>query len=75
MKEGKSEFSLAKILEFCGIKDKRMQLKENEVVQEGSPHNGLEDAKLEAECLSRILYGKNMFNEFEGDAVPRYLER
>jgi len=66
---------LAKILEFCGIEDKRMQLKENEVVQEGSPHNGLEDAKLEAECLSRILYGKKILPEFESNEIPDFLRQ
>jgi len=75
MINGKSTFSLAKILEFCGIEDKRIHLKEGEVIQEGSPHNGLEDAKLEAECLSRILYGKIMFEEFREFAVPEYLVR
>jgi DNA polymerase III epsilon subunit-like protein len=73
--EGKSTFNLSKVLEFCGIEDKRIRLKETEVVKEGNPHNGLEDAKLEAECLSRILYGKGLLPEFESFEVPEYLRR
>lgn len=75
MKNGMSWFGLAKILDFCGIEDKRIHLSGTSVVKTGKPHNGLEDAKLEAECLSRILYGKNMFNDFKEFDVPEYLKK
>ena len=75
IEEGKNIFSLAKILEMCGMRDERVQMKENEVVKEGKPHNALEDAKLEAECLSRILYGKNVFPEFRNFPVPKFLKK
>lgn len=68
-----SIFGLSKILEFCGIEDKRMNLENNQNAKEGNPHNGLEDAKLEAECLSRILYGKGLLKEFKGFEIPDYL--
>ena len=75
IEEGKSMMNLPKVIEFCGMKDKRIQLKDNKVVQEGSPHNGLEDAKIEAECLSRILYGKNLILEYKEVVIPKYLIR
>jgi len=73
IEEGKSKMNLPTVIEFCGLKDNRIQLKENEIVKEGAPHNGLEDAKLEAECLSRILYGKNLIREYKDSPVPEYL--
>ena len=45
-----------------------------EVVKEGKPHNGLDDAMLEAECLSRIVYGKNLLEKFLRSDVPKYLQ-
>ena len=74
IEDGKSKLNLAKVLEFCGMKDNRIQLKDKEVIKEGTPHNGLEDAKLEAECLSRIIYGKGLFKEFDNFKVPEYLK-
>lgn len=74
MEEEKSKMNLSTIIEFCGLKDERVKLKDKEVVKEGKPHNGLEDAKLEAECLSRILYGKNLIDEYENFSIPEYLK-
>ncbi len=73
IEKGKSQMNLPKVLEFCGISDKRIQIKDGEVIKEGSSHNALEDAKLEAECFSRIVYGKNLFKEFEKFPLPDYL--
>ena len=75
IEEGKSSFNLSKVLEFCGMEDKRIRLKDKEVIKNGSPHNGLEDAKLEAECLSRILYGKGLFAEYGKFNIPNYLKK
>ncbi len=72
--EGKSKMNLPTIIEFCGLKDNRIQLKENEVVKDGESHNGLVDAKLEAECLSRILYGKNLIQNYKDFPIPEYLK-
>ena len=66
--------NLPKVIEFCGMKDTRIQMKDGKVVQEGTAHNGLDDAKLEAECLSRILYGQNLFRECSHFSVPDYLK-
>lgn len=75
MREGKSEMNLPKVIEFCGMKDNRIQLKDKEIVKEGKPHNALEDAKLEAECFSRIVYGRILFSEFKKFPVPDYLKK
>ncbi len=74
IKEGKSDFGLSKVLEFCGIIDERRAMKEGKLVKEGKPHNALEDAKLTAECFSRIVYGKNLLKEYAKFAVPNYLK-
>lgn len=34
------------------------------------PHNALGDAKLEGECVSRLLYGENLFEEFAQYPIP-----
>jgi DNA polymerase III epsilon subunit-like protein len=71
--EGKSKMNLSAVMDFCGMKDKRIKIKENQVAVEGTPHNGLEDAKIEAECISRILYGKPLLPEFKDFPIPEYL--
>jgi DNA polymerase-3 subunit epsilon len=50
------------IIKFCGMKDERKF------------HNALEDAKLTAECFSRIFYGKNMIKEYDRFKIPNYLK-
>lgn len=54
-KELRSGMNFPKIMELCGMQDDRIQLKDGGVIKEGKPHNALEDAKLEAECLRRLL--------------------
>ena len=63
IKDNKSDFGLSNILKFVGMKDER------------GAHNGLEDAKLEAECFSRLLYGKGLLKEFEQFPIPDYLKK
>ncbi len=70
-----STMNLKSILEFCGLPDKRIQIVDGEVVQEGNPHNALEDAKLTAECFSRIIKGENLFEEYSQYPVPDYLSQ
>lgn len=36
-------------------------------------HNALEDALLEAEAFSRLIYGKNLLPEYQSFSVPTYL--
>lgn len=72
---GKSAMNLSSIIKFCGLRDNRRLVEEGSILKEGNPHNGLEDAKLEAECLSRILYGKGLFDKFKEFEVPGYLKK
>ncbi len=62
-KEGISDFGLRKTLKFVGMDDNR------------NGHNALEDAKLEAECFSRLVYGKNLLEEFKEFEIPDYLKK
>ncbi|MFH1608109.1 MAG: 3'-5' exonuclease [archaeon] len=67
--------NLSNVLKFCGIKDRRVKVDPRKgIVEEGTPHNALEDAKLTAECFSRLMYGKNLFPEFNKFEVPKHLE-
>lgn len=56
--DGLSALSLGRIMEYLGV-----------LVVRGK-HNALEDAKLTAECLSRIIYKKNLILEYERFKVP-----
>lgn len=74
IKEDKSGMGLDSVLEFCGIKDERRRIdRKGVLVKEGKPHNALEDAKLEAEAFSRLVYGKNLLPEFSKFKIPEYL--
>src|SRR3989338_7646839 len=53
----------------------KIKMKDGEVEKEGSPHNALEDAKLIAECFSRIICGKQLLKEFSKYKIPEYLRR
>jgi len=68
------KMSLKEILNFCGIPDERIHVKENEI-SKGKPHNALEDCKLEGECISRIKFGKNLFPEYAKFPVPEVLKK
>ena len=59
---GMSAMNLSKILEFCGIKDRRKE------------HNALEDCRLEGEALYRAGFGKNLFPEYAKFKIPDYLK-
>ena len=61
--ERKSAMDLTATLEFCGMKDERKK------------HNALEDVRLEAECFSRLLYGRNIFREYTKFPIPQYLKQ
>ena len=59
--KGKINFGLKKTLIFVGMEDPRKE------------HNALEDAKLTAECFSRLVYGKNLLSEYSKFKLPDYL--
>lgn len=73
--DGHSDMGLGNILHFCGMKDTRMKMEKGQVIRKGVPHNALEDAKLTAECFSRILYGKNIFKEYKKFPIPKHLRK
>jgi len=62
LNNGWSAMGLSKIATFCGLKDERKE------------HTGIEDAKFEAEMLNRILFGKNLLNEYSKFEIPNYLK-
>ncbi len=66
---------LRNILKLCGIEDERRSVREDKISREGKPHNALEDAKLTAECFSRLVYGKNLFPEYAKFKIPGELTK
>ncbi len=44
------------------------------LIEEPRPHNALTGAKFEAEVFSRILFGKNLLEEFKDFPVPEFLQ-
>ena len=62
IQEGKSKMDLSKVLNLCGLQDNR------------EAHNALEDAKLEAECFSRLVYSKPLLEEFKQFPIPENLK-
>lgn len=75
LSKGHSDMNLEKISKFCGVKmDQRIQI-EGDVIKGGKPHNAFEDAKITAECFSRIFYGKNLLDEYVKFPVPDYLKK
>jgi len=60
--DNKSDMGLSNILGFVGMFDNRQA------------HNALEDAKLTAECFSRLIYNKNLLKEYSQFSIPNYLK-
>ncbi|MCK4647842.1 hypothetical protein KAT24_02845 [Candidatus Pacearchaeota archaeon] len=73
--DGHSDMNLKGVLNFCGIPDQRKQVDDGNVSKEGTPHNALEDCKLEGECYSRLEYGKNLFPEYSKYKIPEVLKK
>lgn len=63
LSSGESNLSLDKTLQGVGLEPRK------------GPHNALDDAKLEAEALSRLIYGKALLREYMKQEVPAYLRR
>lgn len=72
---GISDMDLKRVLEFCGIPDERREMQEEEIQIQGKSHNALEDCKLEAEAFSRLINGKNLFQEYSQYPIPDYLKK
>jgi len=58
LKNKHSALNLARILEYVGLSNIDV------------PHHALEDAKLTAECISRLLYNKPLLEEFKLVPIP-----
>lgn len=58
LKNKHSALNLARILDYVGLTNMEV------------PHHALEDAKLTAECISRLLYNKPLFDEFKLVPIP-----
>ena len=71
-----SDMGLNNVLKFCGMEDPRRRIgHDGKRIKEGKAHNALEDAKLEAECFFRLIYGKNLLPEFKQFPIPDYLKK
>jgi len=70
-----SDMNLGRIIEFVGMKDERIKMRNSEVAEEGKPHNALEDSKLTAECFSRLVYGKKLFGGYDKFEIPEVLKK
>jgi len=62
IRENQSDMGLSNILSFVGMKDNR------------GAHNALEDARLTAECFSRMVYGRGLLEEYSKFQMPSYLK-
>lgn len=63
-KDNYSHMNLKNVLKFCGFPD-----------DPRGNHNALEDAKLAAECFTRLTDGKNLFPEYTQFEVPEVLRK
>lgn len=70
-----SKMGLPQILNFCGLEDERMEMRDSKIAKDGRPHNVLEDCKLTAECFYRLIFGKNLFPKYSGYKIPKELEK
>jgi DNA polymerase III epsilon subunit-like protein len=62
LKDGFSDLNSDFIMKYVGIPP------------EPKPHRAINGARYEAEALSRLIYGRGMFEEFAGYAIPGYLQ-
>lgn len=61
IKNEKTDLNTDSILKYVGLPE------------EPKPHNALIGAKMEAEAMSRLIYGKLLLKEFEKHNIPNYL--
>lgn len=61
--EGRSALNLDRVLQYVGIPE------------EPKPHNALTGAKVSAEALLRIIYGKKLLSDFEKYELPEILKK
>jgi DNA polymerase III epsilon subunit-like protein len=61
MKDNRADITSDVVFKYCGL------------TKEPYPHNALMGAKMEAESISRMMYGKPLLREFKEFEIPRYL--
>jgi DNA polymerase III epsilon subunit-like protein len=62
LKDGYSNLNSDLIMNYVGLPS------------EPKPHRAINGAKYEAEALSRLIFGRVLFKEFTGYAIPDYLQ-
>jgi DNA polymerase III epsilon subunit-like protein len=62
LKDGFSDLNSDFIMSYAGLPS------------EPKPHRAINGARFEAEALSRLIYGRGKFEEFEKHAIPDYLK-
>jgi DNA polymerase III epsilon subunit-like protein len=62
LKNGFSDLNSDLIMKYVGLPS------------EPKPHRAINGARYEAEALSRLIYGRGMFDEFAGYTIPGYLQ-
>jgi DNA polymerase III epsilon subunit-like protein len=62
LKDGYSDLNSDFIMDYAGLPP------------EPKPHRAINGAKFEAEALSRLLFGRSLFEEFYNYAIPDYLK-
>lgn len=75
MENKNSGMSLSKIIKFCGLEDPRKIIDKGKIIKQGESHNALGDARLEAECFSRLVLGKGFFKEYSKFPIPPELRK
>ncbi len=60
-KNNHSALNLDRILEYVGLPTR------------GQSHNALDDAKLEGEALSRLVYGRNLLADYASFPIPQWI--
>ena len=75
MEKEDSGMGLSGIIEFCGLRDPRVIVGKGKIIQKGKSHSAIGDARLEAECFSRLVFGKGFFPEYSKYPLPTELRK
>jgi hypothetical protein len=57
------------------LPEERMLMGGEDIKKQGKSHNALEDCKLEGECFSRLMYGRNIFPGYSKYKIPEVLRK
>lgn len=63
MKGNRADITSNVVFRYCGLG------------REPDPHNALTGAKMMAESISRLIYGRSIIDEFKGFRMPDYLKQ